>query len=184
MGEEAGSRVLAAGFFSKSQVNAFLKIYIKKRVFRNACNSYLQILSSWRVVAGVVTVSVNAPRVPTWAENHGHSGSDMEVRLARHLMFGAGQWQTSVKTVGWACRDASPEHPASLQQFGAQRFPQVVSALLISLDADSSPFPDALRANTRQTVHWRRDGLCQCESRKHARKRWSGFPRSGHRLTA
>lgn len=65
MEEEAGSGILAGGFISKSQVNDLLKIYIEKHVLRNVRNSYLQILSSWHVVATGATMAVNAPRIPT-----------------------------------------------------------------------------------------------------------------------
>lgn len=69
MEEEAGCGILASGFMSKSQVNALRKVYIFKMQSEMYVTSYLEVLSSWHVIATIVLMAVNAPKVPTWDQN-------------------------------------------------------------------------------------------------------------------
>lgn len=91
----------------------------------------------------------------------GPAGSHRELISLSALCLSLGK-DSCLKTTGWSWCDASPKHFTGLQLFGAQRHPEVVSLLLISLDGNSWPVPDALHVNMRQIVTWRRYRLCQC----------------------
>lgn len=91
-------------------------------------------------------------------------------------VFGSGQWQMSMKAMGWTYNDVSQE----VQHFRSQRVPEMASLCSRSPDSNSLPLPGALHANIRQTVHWKKYNVCQCKRRKCASKMWE-FPWSHHR---